>query len=280
MDIQEIIVHPKTFQTDEVVGVALLRMLFPTLRNVTIKRLLPSQRDLANPRVMVIDTGERYEPELNNFDHHQDKSLPCSSTLLWRHFCPEATPEEKQIKRALDFLFFRSIDYHDRGISFAGRNSIGEAISSMNFLPDGFNLALSYAELTLRALIAKQKEVLPIRNFWHTGVSFGGSSRLMVFPGYLSVSIREKVLRYAESKKKALFLLWPVSDEGDYHMLHVVHGSQTLPADKRQIDFDGTSAVYVSKKDAIDHALELAAKKFDKDRYWFKIDNEKRFKVA
>lgn len=274
MDIKKIIVHPKMFHPDDIVGLAFLFFQFPHLRNVKLVRAVPYLDELSDPRVLVIDTGERYQPELNNFDHHQDKTLPCASTLLWRHFYPEETEQDKQIKRVMDVLFFRSIDRHDRGIAFAGGNSIGEAISAMNFLPDGFNVALQYAEVTLRAFIAKQKEVLPVRNFWHKGNSFGGSRRLRLFDEYLPVSIRDKVIRYAEGRKKALFLLWPVSDDGKMYMLRTVNVGQSIPVDKRQIDFDGVSAVYASKKDALSHALELAARKFEKDRYWYKIDSQ------
>ncbi len=274
MDIKKIIVHPKTFHPDEIAGLAFIFLQFPFLRSVPLKRVIPNSDELSDPRVLVIDTGERYQPELNNFDHHQDKSLPCASTLLWRHFFPERTDQERQLKRVMDILFFRSIDRHDRGIAFAGGNSIGNAISAMNFLPDGFNLAINYAELTLQAFIAKQKETLPVRNFWHQGNSFGGSRRLRVFNEYLPVAIRDKVIRYAESKKKALFLLWPVSDDGKLYILRTVNDNQIIPADKRQVDIDGVSAVYASKKDALSHALELAARKFEKDRYWYKIDSQ------
>ena len=43
-----------------------------------IERREPTDQELNNPNIWVIDIGERYEPSLKNFDHHQDLGLPAS----------------------------------------------------------------------------------------------------------------------------------------------------------------------------------------------------------
>lgn len=44
----------------------------------------PTEAELNNPDVLVLDVGRRYEPELNNFDHHQlpKEQLECALSLL------------------------------------------------------------------------------------------------------------------------------------------------------------------------------------------------------
>lgn len=39
-----------------------------------IDRRQPTTEDLEDPQVVVVDVGGRFEPEKNNFDHHQDKA--------------------------------------------------------------------------------------------------------------------------------------------------------------------------------------------------------------
>ncbi len=265
MVIKKIIVHPKTFHSDEIVAIAVMRILFPEIRSVPVLRKYPTSHELKNPDTLVIDCGGEYIPQRNNFDHHQNQDLPCACRLIWQHFAPEKTKEEQMLKRGMDILFFRSIDRHDRGICFAGGNAIGTAISAMNYLPDGFESALGYAELTLKALIARQKEIIPIRNFWKSGSSFGGSSRLRFFSQRLVESIKDSFFEYAASTKKTLLIIWQSDD--DRYVLRSMSQKYTIPRDKRQIEFHGLHAIYTKKEDVLNHALELAAQHFRKKEY-------------
>ncbi len=43
-----------------------------------IERRDPTEGELNDPNIWVIDIGHRYEPNLKNFDHHQDLNLPAS----------------------------------------------------------------------------------------------------------------------------------------------------------------------------------------------------------
>lgn len=53
-----------------------------------VERRDPTPRDLNDPNVIVIDEGGRYDPQMNNFDHHQrsrDEAAECSLSLWSRH---------------------------------------------------------------------------------------------------------------------------------------------------------------------------------------------------
>ena len=50
----------------------------------TVVRRDPTEEELNDPNVLVLDVGRRYEPGLNNFDHHQlpPSQLDCAFSLL------------------------------------------------------------------------------------------------------------------------------------------------------------------------------------------------------
>ena len=91
-----IITHPGGSHKDEFLACAVLVASFP----VSIYRRDPSEEELADPCVAVVDVGNRHEPDLNNFDHHQfarDADPTCSLSLVLqkmgiyedaKEFCP------------------------------------------------------------------------------------------------------------------------------------------------------------------------------------------------
>ena len=60
-------------------------VLLATLGNAEVSRREPTSADLDDPNTYVIDVGMEYAPERNNFDHHQDPSLPCAFHLVMKH---------------------------------------------------------------------------------------------------------------------------------------------------------------------------------------------------
>ena len=74
--ITNIVTHPGGAHKDDFLACAVLLSKYP----VSIFRREPSEKELANPEVAVVDIGHRFEPELNNFDHHQfDRDLEPTS---------------------------------------------------------------------------------------------------------------------------------------------------------------------------------------------------------
>jgi len=134
--ITKIVTHAGTFHADEICAVSLLLILYP---NTPVERTYtPSEADFNDPTVVVLDIGCRYEPELNNYDHHQDRRLPAASTLVLRHFWPL---ENIQVAWLLDEYFFRYISDVDTGAIVENENgrisppTISGIIRSLNSLP-------------------------------------------------------------------------------------------------------------------------------------------------
>lgn len=81
MTIELIVTHPGGAHKDDFLACSLLAHL----HGVAIERREPTDRDLANPAICVVDVGGAHEPALNNFDHHQfprDAPPRCALSLV------------------------------------------------------------------------------------------------------------------------------------------------------------------------------------------------------
>ncbi len=79
-----IVTHPGGAHKDEFLACCTLIAQTP----VPIERREPTDADLANPAVAVIDVGNEHNPERNNFDHHQfprDHPPTCALSLVLQH---------------------------------------------------------------------------------------------------------------------------------------------------------------------------------------------------
>jgi hypothetical protein len=82
----KIIVHPGHAHRDDFLFVCFVLAMCKERGVVPmVERKNPTEEELNNPYVVVGDVGERHEPELSNFDHHQfdrDNAPVCALTLL------------------------------------------------------------------------------------------------------------------------------------------------------------------------------------------------------
>ncbi len=78
---QLIVTHPGTAHFDEVTAISLVLAVYDNAA-FRIERRTPTQSELEDSDVWVIDIGNRYEPEERNFDHHQSLDCPASFVLI------------------------------------------------------------------------------------------------------------------------------------------------------------------------------------------------------
>lgn len=78
----KIIAHPGSAHKDDFMAVS---VLLASLEDAVVYRREPSPEDLDDPRTYVVDVGMEYAPEKHNFDHHQDRALPCAFHLVMQH---------------------------------------------------------------------------------------------------------------------------------------------------------------------------------------------------
>ncbi len=82
--ISSIVTHPGGAHKDDFLACAVLLTQAP----VTIERRDPTDADLSNPTVAVIDIGHEHSDTLRNFDHHQlprDHVPTCALSLVLQH---------------------------------------------------------------------------------------------------------------------------------------------------------------------------------------------------
>ncbi len=81
MNTQLIITHPGSAHFDEMTAVSMILAMHPDA-GFRIERREPSQAELDDPRVWVVDVGDRHEPDKRNFDHHQSLDCPAGFVLV------------------------------------------------------------------------------------------------------------------------------------------------------------------------------------------------------
>ncbi len=84
MTFSRILTHPGGSHKDEFLACCLLLVE----NRVGISRREPTQEDLADPSIAVIDVGQEHAPERGNFDHHQfpkDHPPLCALSLVMQH---------------------------------------------------------------------------------------------------------------------------------------------------------------------------------------------------
>jgi len=76
-----IITHPGSAHFDDFFAISLVLAVNNDV-NYTIERRHPTDDELADPEIWVIDVGMKLEPDLKNFDHHQSTDTPASFMLV------------------------------------------------------------------------------------------------------------------------------------------------------------------------------------------------------
>ncbi len=76
-----IITHPGSAHFDEFFAICLILAKFPD-NEFRIERREPSENELADPEIWVLDIGEQLNHNLKNFDHHQNIQLQASFVLI------------------------------------------------------------------------------------------------------------------------------------------------------------------------------------------------------
>lgn len=163
MEIKKIITHNGVFHADEIIAIALLDLTldserYPNIATLIERKIDISQEELDDPTVIVIDVGLKYNPELNNYDHHHNNKLPCAASLIRRHFL------NNEIGKNIHQKLVEKINMVDLGNKKADDASISQTILNYNNLPidNPFFVALDTAQTIVWAYYETAK--LAIQN--------------------------------------------------------------------------------------------------------------------
>jgi len=175
--------HSGTFHSDEVFTIAAISILYKdnikvyrTRDNILLNMVKP------NPLIFVIDVGGEYDPDNNNFDHHQKNFNICrdnnnykysSFGLFWKHYGKNVVDKalnknndySAMISERIDRKLVTFIDRVDNGEIKIDNStvSITHLISSFNVANEktnrkSFNSAVNIAKKYLKNIINSQYE--------------------------------------------------------------------------------------------------------------------------
>jgi uncharacterized UPF0160 family protein len=117
MEIKKICTHSGTFHADEVTAIAILKLIYPEAEILRSR----NSEDLDSSD-MRVDVGMKYDPETNDFDHHQKEGAGkrknlisyASAGLIWKHFGEKLT-SNSEIHEKIDKKIIQTIDAIDVG---------------------------------------------------------------------------------------------------------------------------------------------------------------------
>ncbi len=145
--INKIITHPGTAHSDDFLACCVLMAKY----GVPVERRDPTQADLDNSEILVLDVGGQYNPAKLNFDHHHDLNIQCSLVLVLKWL-----DLHEKFQRA--YRWYDNVDFRDRnGVQRLGEKygltneqmaelgspvhtaliNMFEKLSSLNPLPSG-----------------------------------------------------------------------------------------------------------------------------------------------
>lgn len=248
--IRKIITHAGQFHADEILAIALLRLVgitAPVERTYT-----PTPEDMANSSVMVLDVGMQYNLAQSNFDHHQDKDLPATNRLLLEYLRPAISGE---IADELALRLFDRVSDIDRGLVTLPDNiavpEFNMLIRPFNNLENGFTRALSVATEILEAQVETISKALADENRWYA---------LVKTDGIAYQDDADPILVWKEKvKQEAIFMLVCPNLRGGYSVISRDTQELVIPLAPTQTfrHTSGFMATYPTRAEASDHARSL-----------------------
>lgn len=134
MNTSKIITHNGYAHFDEFLAISLI-LARHSDTHFFIERRDPSEEELNDPNIWVVDIGHRFEPHLKNFDHHQDLHLPASFVQVADFL------ELKEILQSSPWWNFK--DKIDRSGGFKMAAEIGlDSLDPLNSPLEAFMLSL------------------------------------------------------------------------------------------------------------------------------------------
>ncbi|MCB0541893.1 MAG: MYG1 family protein [Saprospiraceae bacterium] len=251
---KKIVTHAGTFHADELCAIATLRLLYP---GIPVERTYtPTPEDFSDPQVFVLDIGRRLDPELSNFDHHQDPQLPATNLLVLDLVYAASPNVDQRVIALVEKHFYKYISDVDCGHIVEADDApptINGIIRACNNLDPAlaFDTALEIMERAVAAQFATARQRVESEDTWKAvrkdgRVAIHDSPRHIV--GWREMAERESID----------FLVTP-NPRGGYQITSRDSAAHPIPADPRQtfLHNSGFIAAYASMAEAVDHAKSI-----------------------
>lgn len=246
-DVSLMITHDGLFHADEVFAIALIHVF---VREIPFIRTRKLDNALIEPTIMVLDQGGKYEPKLNNFDHHQLRTDAPRATvgLIFDYLVScgaiskdEATLLEDPIEAISQYDIHGPYEFNGFQV-----NALIKSINSLDLGEASFAIALNIAKSFFTSVVQYANEELPkARQIWKDGYSPAKGIKVC----------REFPVGWKDLKEEAWLIC---KDKAGLWVLHARDRQPGITTNGREAFSAGTPAFiagYNKKEDAIDAAL-------------------------
>ena len=205
MEIKSILTHPGGSHKDEFLACCVVL----AKKAVAIERREPTDEDLADASICVLDVGHEHNPDKNNFDHHQfpaDQIPTCSLSLILQHL-----ELYKDARQFCDWL--EPAEWFDcRGPNDTAKwlNVKREAIGQLN----------SPIDISLLRRFAKETLVTEDSPLWQMMKMIGED-----LLSYIT-TLRERINFVKENSE-----FWPITINNETHYFIYLPRTEPLPED-------------------------------------------------
>lgn len=243
--ISKIITHNGIFHADDVMCIALLHEFVSSDIPVERKRNI-SFAEFTNPDVWIVDVGGQYDSHFNNYDHHQDASLPaaCMITMLELHNKQKISDEMRD--ELFDPIWHIS-DIDCNGTAGKDAFHVNTLIKSFNALENGFDVAVQVCRQYIQSCKITVSKAAESRQIWESGEKISMYIRACdEFPIHWK--------RYEEQP----FLVYP--HDGKWNLLSISSDQFPLASNGKETFMHANKflAVFDSREDAISCAQKSA----------------------
>jgi len=224
---RQIITHPGSAHKDDFLACSVLIAQHP----VAIERREPTNDELADSEIAVVDIGQQHQPELANFDHHQfprDHVPTCSLSLVLQHlnlyadaqrFCEWLEPAEWfDCRGAMDTARYLGVER--------------DIINKLN----------SPIDVSLLRAFARESQIHPDSPLWQMMQLIG--SNLVEY-----ITSMQEQLNFLREHVQT----WPMEHQGKIHKVLFIEKTEALPENPRSgISF------YIDEKDWREQVIGMA----------------------
>lgn len=249
---KKVITHAGTFHADELLALATYAYFNREFNFMDIehfqRQFQVSEHELSNPDVIIIDLGRSFDPDLGNFDHHQDANLPASNLLVLRHFVPEG-----RFRNLLEQYLFQYISECDLGGEKSTAPTLTSIIRGLNNLKqtNAYELAFRCAQTALFSAIATAEARMKSEEQWAEVQKIGKVA--------ITDSTEHIVGWHELAEADDILMLVTPNQRGGYQITSRSTDVFVIPENELQTfrHNSGFIAAYATKDDAVNHAMSL-----------------------
>jgi uncharacterized UPF0160 family protein len=197
--ITKIITHDGIFHADDVMSIALmLEFIRPTLKVERTRNI--SADEFTNPDIWIVDVGGQYDQVNNNYDHHQDNSLPAACMLVLIELVNLGKIDTVMHEELFDAVYEIS-DIDCNGPADKNGFQVNTLIKSFNSIEDGFELAVDVCRKYIQSCKANAAKSEESKKIWDAGEKMSNIRVCDAFPIHWKRYKEENFLVYPQAGK-------------------------------------------------------------------------------